>query len=486
MSQIFTIQNDTIIIDKIALKAVSGDISLSGSLTTQTINVDTLHVKNLVADSGLSATTDWNANIEADVTGKGLSWTYGDGSYRLIYRDGGRVWSNADLDLVTGKSYKIDNVAVLSEGALGPSITKSNLKQIGTLNSLTVLGEASLGQFAFFSSNLGRLGINTESPNASLSIVENDVELIAGSSRNGSADIGTYTNHDLNLVTDNTTRVSVKNDGSVVFGNETSKNAKVIINGTLQVDTLVSDTRIDRFSSLEFKSTKDTTIYNKGLEWHGTGPIRHLIMAANPDRLWSSESLDLASGQSYFINNRLVISSTSLGEDVVSSSLTKLGNLESLTVVGPARFTESLSVDTANFKNAIFNIDTNTVNINGRGINATNSISTLVSDDEVFYADKNEINIGNKDNSRRAVKIYGPVSVGVNNPDPDVELTVKGNVSFSNKKFITGNLAPTQGNYNKGDVCWNNNPQSGSYIGWVCVTEGTPGIWLPFGLISSQ
>lgn len=487
MSQIFTIQNDTIIIDKIALKEVAGDINLSGNLTGKSITVDTLTVKNLVAENNKSAASgEWTANLEADITGKGFSWTYGAGSYKLIYRDGGRIWSNADIDLSTDNSYKIDNVPVLSSGALGSSVTKSNLKQVGTLNSLTVLGEASLGQFAFFSSNLGRVGINTESPNASLSIVENDVEFIVGSSKIGSADFGTYSNADINIVTDNTARIVVKNNGDVVFGNELSKTANVTIYGTLNVENIVSDTRIDRYSSLEFKSTKDNSIYNKGVMWTGTGPDRHLVMASGPDRLWTTESLDLAAGQSYYTGGKLVLSETSLGEGVVSSNLSKLGNLESLTVVGPASFTDTLNANTASLKTAVFNDRLNSVNINSTGIASSNNISVLVSQDEVFYADVNQINIGNKDNVRRTVKVYGALSIGVNNPDPDLDLTVKGNVSFANKKFITGNIAPTQGTFSKGDVCWNNNPQSGSYIGWVCVTEGAPGLWLPFGLITNQ
>jgi len=487
MTQLFTILNDKIVIDKLALTTLEGDVTHTGSLTTDTITVDTLTVNNLVTKHKNSTDVgNWTANLEADITGKGLDWTWGQGSYKFIYRDGGRLWSNADIDLSTDNSYKIDNVAVLSAGALGSTITKSNLRQVGALNSLTVLGEASLGQFAFFSSNLGRIGINTESPNGSLAIVENDVEFIAGSSRVGSADVGTYSNADLNIITDNTARIVVKNNGDVVFGNEVSKTANVTIYGTLNVETIISDTRVDRYNSLEFKSTKDSNIYNKGLEWTGTGPTRHLVMASNPDRLWTSESFDLDNGQSYYIGGSPVLSATALGANVVTSSLTKLGNLESLTVVGPANFTNELNIDTAKFKTAIFNDRLNSVNIASTGISSTSNISVLVSQDEVFYADVNQVNIGNKDNVRRPVKVYGPLSIGVNNPDPNFDLTVKGNVSFADKKFITGNVAPTQGTFSKGDVCWNNQPQSGSYIGWVCVTEGAPGLWLPFGLITSQ
>lgn len=487
MSQIFTIQNDTIIIDKIALKEIAGDIVHSGNLTSQSITVDTLTVKNLVTDQAKPAAGgEWTANLEEEIAGKGLRWTWGEGSFNFMYRAGGRLWTNADVDLNENNSYKIDNVAVLSAGSLGPTITKSNLKQIGALNNLRVVGDATIGDFAVFSSNLGRLGINTENPNGALSIVENEIEFVAGSARIGSAQVGTYSNADLNIITDNTARIVVKNNGDVIFGNNLSKTANVTIHGTLKVESIVSDTRIDRYSSVEFKSTKDNSIYNKGLEWYGTGPTRYLVMASNPDRLWTSESLDLANGQSYYAGGKLVLSQTALGESVVSSNLVKLGNLESLKVIGPASFVDSVTAETISLKNAVFNDRLNNVNISSTGISTSSNISVVVSQDEVFYADSNQINVGNKDNVRRPVKVYGPLSVGVSNPDPEVDLTVKGNVSFASKKFITGNVAPTQGSYSKGDICWNNTPQTGSYIGWVCVTEGAPGIWMPFGLIANE
>ena len=74
----------------------------------------------------------------------------------------------------------------------------------------------------------------------------------------------------------------------------------------------------------------------------------------------------------------------------------------------------------------------------------------------------------------------------VANPKEDVSLTVAGSVSFDNKKFTTGDSKPTLGNYNKGDIVWNTDPKATDYIGWVCVTAGSPGAWLPFGSIARQ
>jgi parallel beta-helix repeat protein len=47
-----------------------------------------------------------------------------------------------------------------------------------------------------------------------------------------------------------------------------------------------------------------------------------------------------------------------------------------------------------------------------------------------------------------------------------------------------GSAAPTTGTYNVGDIFYNSAPTAGGYIGWVCVTAGTPGTWKTFGAIS--
>ena len=496
MTQLFTIENDKIVINKLALSQTEGNVTHTGQLSVAgdlavagAITVDTLTVKTLVTNSGNTASAgNWTVNAEDDLVGKGLSWTHGNGSVNLVYRDGNRIWSDADIDLDSSRSYKIDNVEVISVNSLGSAVTKSNLKEVGTLKKLNVTGDTILSEFAFFNSGFGRLGLNTENPNSALSILDNDVEIVLGAPTVGLAQIGTYTNHDLEIVTDDTTRILIKNNGSIVIGNEATKTADVTIHGTLTVNNLIADTRVERTTPLEFKATRDSAIYGKGLIWTGTGTPRQLVMMADPDRLWSSESIDLAVDQSYYINNQPVLSQYQLGDLVTGSKLTSVGVLESLEVQGEGKFNGDIKVlsGTAQLKTAVFNNGTSWLNITSSRVNTSGDISINIAEDEVYYADQNEIAIGNKNNTRRSVKLYGPVSVGVSNPDPDVDFTVKGDVSFASKKFTTGTAAPTEGMFSKGDICWNQNPASDNYIGWVCVQEGAPGVWLPFGAIARQ
>lgn len=498
MAQIFNIQDDKVVINKLALRYLEGAVIHAGSFdiignasiqsnlqVMGTITADTINVKNLISENG--STTDsgrWIVEKESDLNGKGLLWAWGDGGTQLSYRTGGRLWVSSDFDLDTGKSYKIDDVIVLSLNELGSQVTKSRLKEVGTLKSLEVLGNTTLSEFAFFNAATGRMGINTDQPTAAITIVENDVEIIAGSPNFGTAIIGTHSNHNLSIVTDNTPRVLFKNTGEVVFGSERTKTASVTIHGQLNVNTVIADTRIERYYPLEFKTTKSTPGYGQGLIWSGTGDDKQFILRPEPDRFWSSESIDLSVDHSYFINGAPVLTQTSLGASVLDSNLASVGLLRTLNVQGDVNLQSSVEVgNTLKSPCVIIDGGEKFISIKESKINASPTISINVFEDEVYYADNNEITIGNKLNTRRPVKIYGPMSVGITNPDPSVSLSVKGNISFNNKKFVTGEAAPSDGSFVAGDICWNETPTEGNYIGWVCVVEGTPGTWAPFGLI---
>lgn len=308
-----------------------------------------------------------------------------------------------------------------------------------------------------------------------LGIVENDVEIIIDSPSVGLATIGTYTNHDLALVTDNTARITVKNDGEVHIGEERYKNGVLRVYGTLYAENIIADTRLERSTSLEFRAISEDNIYGKGLVWLGNGTAKQLTIQANPDRLCSTESLDLSQDKQYYINGSVVLSATRLGPNVVDSNLTSLGTLNSLAVKGSTTFTGAVTANSVSIKS-----------LEVQSLSGVNSFAVKVDAHQAFYADDLKIEIGNNLNSRRAVKIFGPLSVGINNPDPTVDLAVKGNISFADKKFTTGTEAPVTGIATKGDICWNSNPAEFTYVGWVCVATGEPGTWLPFGAIVRQ
>ena len=67
-----------------------------------------------------------------------------------MFREGeDRFFSSESIDLQNGKDYKINNASVLAETELGPAVVKSNLRKVGTLQSLKVAGNLTVGEYLF-------------------------------------------------------------------------------------------------------------------------------------------------------------------------------------------------------------------------------------------------------------------------------------------------------------------------------------------------
>ena len=116
--------------------SISGNMTVTGNLTingtTTTINSTTLTVDDKNIELGSVTTpTDLTAN------GGGITLK-GDTDKTFNWINATNAWtSSEDFNLLTGNSYKINNVSVLSATALGTGITDSDLTSVGTLTSGT-------------------------------------------------------------------------------------------------------------------------------------------------------------------------------------------------------------------------------------------------------------------------------------------------------------------------------------------------------------
>jgi hypothetical protein len=497
MAQILNVTEDgTVVLDKVALKYTSGSVIHSGFLqivgNTQidsnlvvrgTVTADVFNVKNLITENGsLASVGQWAYATEPELNGKGFSWTHGTGSTQMLYRSGNRLWTNADFDLSEGRTYSINNIPVISLTSLGDTITESNLTSLGTLETLEVSGNSVFGEFIFVDSISNRLGIGTDEPNASLTILDNNVEIGIGSPQVGLATIGTYSSHDLAIVSDNLARITVKATGDVNIGDPVHGGGKLNVYGTLYATTVQTDNRIDRVHPLQFQATDDTSIYGLGLTWQGTGATRQFIMSPNPDRLFSTESIDLGPNQAYYVNGKVAVNADGLGDTILNSSLQSLGVLRELSVAGASNFNhvtaQQLSLSSTE--------TSGNTNIDPSGISSNSVFNVTVSSQKIVSADTNQIAIGDSRIQSKPVKVFGPLSVNINNPDPNLQFAVNGDVSIGGKRFTNGVAAPTHGSFQIGDICWNTAPSPTGYVGWICIVAGTPGTWASFGMIAAQ
>jgi len=144
---------------------VNGDTRIRGSLTVEgnltTINTANLQIEDKLIELGK---TDTPTNTTAD--GGGISLQAGiDGNKTIEWLSATTAWtSSEDFNLASGKEYHVNGFSVLSQTALGTTVTSAlGLNSIGQLNSLTV-------DYLYFNDNT----INYQNP----SLANGDVVLV--------------------------------------------------------------------------------------------------------------------------------------------------------------------------------------------------------------------------------------------------------------------------------------------------------------------
>ena len=263
----------------------------------------------------------------------------------------------------------------------------------------------------------------------------------------------------------------------------------------LIVDELRADIKFEKDIPITFSGD---SIEGKGLLWAGRGQTKQFIFASNPDRFFMSENLDFARGKTITVNNIKLIDERELGPTVVKSSLREVGHLKGLIVEGGMRVGQHM----------VFSSETNRL---GLGTEDPNSALSIAEDGV-------EVVIGTKDSVRgyigtyasnhfdivtdatarisiesggnivlgspaNKVTVLGILGINVNNPDPRTALHVNGSIKFNNRIHLSDTESPTSGHFIVGDIVWNSQPSPGRFVGWVCVNQGSPGLWSGFGRI---
>jgi len=269
---------------------------------------------------------------------------------------------------------------------------------------------------------------------------------------------------------------------------------------SIEVKEIKADLRIERTSPLEFKNDKDSSVYGKGLLWSGLGYTKQLVLAASPDRLFSTESLDLAENRSYYINNVKVLSQNELGPGITKSSLRELGRLKGLIVDGSLSVNQYLYYNASTDRlglgiedpNSAFSVAEDGIEVMlGTADFTRGMVGTFASNDFDIVTDNTtrisvkangNVHLGHKDRTIQAT-VHGKLSVGVNTPDPNVDLHVNGPIKFDGRIHKYAPNFPDHGAHKQGDIVWNSEPRRGNYIGWICIKAGDPGEWVGFGAI---
>jgi hypothetical protein len=220
--------------------------------------------------------------FNGDIEGKGLIWAGRGHTKQLVYQPSpDRFFSSETIDLAKDRAVTINGVKIIDDKELGTSITKSSLREVGRLRGLIVDGSLSVNQFLYYNATSDRLGLGTEEPNAALSICDEGVEIVIGAREYNKAGIGAYNSSDLELITDNTTRVSIAAGGNIELGNRNNGPIQVLVHGTMGVNVGTPDPRTNLHVGGAIK-------FNDTLHLKGTRPPEGGSFKQG-DIVWNSE-----------------------------------------------------------------------------------------------------------------------------------------------------------------------------------------------------
>lgn len=268
---VLTVKDDGVHVSVAHIQTIANDVSVQGDLTVEgTVHAQRMHVEEVTADVRNERSDPLQFIAKGDKTayGKGLIWPGGDGTKQFILQERpDRFFATESVELRANKIYMINGQNVLSQNALGSTVISSNLQSLGRLESLDVDGHVNIDNFVRYDANTQRLGLGTETPNGTLSVVSWDHEFIIDNEDN-IFKVGTYTTGGLDLVTDDTSRISISRTGDVTVHDKTTFKSQVGIgvkNFTPDADLTVAGAI--RFDDKKFEtgdSIPESGNYKKG------------------------------------------------------------------------------------------------------------------------------------------------------------------------------------------------------------------------------
>lgn len=190
----FTIMDDTTVVENV--------------LTTKDLNVvESATINNLAVLGSINTDNEaWNtlANNISEKTLAILNETWRE----QLVQDLSKQISANGIDF---SDVKVNSKPLISGNTLGDSILESSLQSVGTLHNLTVDGNTILNQTVYV--NLKRVGVNTVSPEAALSVWDEEVSINIGKYKNKQAFIGTGRDQGLSLGVNRIPQIDISADG---------------------------------------------------------------------------------------------------------------------------------------------------------------------------------------------------------------------------------------------------------------------------------
>ena len=247
--------------DNTGTLVIAGNLQVDGTQTTinsTTVNIDD---KNIQVATG--------AANDAAADGAGITVDSGEGDKTFQFEATGDNWgASENLNLASGKAYKINNTSVLNATTLGGAVVNSSLTNVGTLTGLTVSGASVLNNNV----TLGQFTSQTITANARFA---SDVVPESDDAR----DLGTSSLQWRNLFIDGTANIDSlvadtadidggSIDGTAIGANSASTGAFTSVTASGNI-TVTGDLDVDGHTDLDNVSISGVTTHASGVTFSG-------------------------------------------------------------------------------------------------------------------------------------------------------------------------------------------------------------------------
>ena len=349
-------------------QTISGNIDVDGTTNLDAVDID--GAVDMASSLTLAGNADFNGNLDVDGTSN-LDAVDIDGAVDMAstLTLAGNADFNGNLD-VDGTT-NLDAVDI--DGA------------VDMASSLTLAGNAD------FNGNLDVDGTtNLDGTNVAGTLAVSGAATVDNLSLDGN----TVTTSSGNLTIDSNGGTTTINDNAIISGNLTVNGTTTTINSTtVNID--------DKNFQVATGAADDAAADGAGFTVDSGDGDKTWNFEATGDNWGSSENINLASGKVLKVANTSILSSTTLGSSVVTSSLTSLGTIGTGVWQGTAINDTYLgTIDNAN------KVSLSALNIDG----GTDINAALVNADEIIVDDGGGGTNRRCDMSRVKTYIYGAMS----------------------------------------------------------------------------
>ena len=302
---------------------VNSSLTSVGTLSSG-LNIDSGQTYKINNTNVLDATTLGSGVVNSSLTSVGTLT-------RLVVAG---VTTSGGYNATTGNDYKINGTSVLTATTLGSGVVNSSLTSIGTLSGGLNIASAQTYKInnteVLSSTTLGSGVVNSSL--TSIGTLLGGLNIDSGQ---------TYKINNTNVLDATTLGSGVVNSSLTSVGTLTSLN----VSGTTTLAGIATVTGTTLFSrQLSVSGIVTTGTHNlitgNTYQIAGVNVLSATTLGANvvTSSLTSvgtlSGGLNIASGQTYRVNGTAVLDATTLGSSVTASSLTSVGTLTSLNVTG--------------------------------------------------------------------------------------------------------------------------------------------------------